>query len=258
MRIAGRFLVRLVAWAGGFLGIMALVLLLSGGREEVRLLHAINWLAGALTLAAFPAGIAVADEVVRWTEPRLRPFLLFAAAAGLIGLLVIGVRGYLGPALVRAGEPPGAADRVEVEAAAIYLHDRPAALRQAYAAAEARPAAAVAAWRAANRLGWNLDGTIVGGLMAAVFAWIGCLFGGWVRCLERPELGRAAYWALGLFLLVSTYLMTENSYEFIVIHMAGPALFAAWLPLIGPGMLLVGLAIPTVVAVASRPGSPPA
>lgn len=53
---------------------------------------------------------------------------------------------------------------------------------------------------------------------------------------------------------MSTYLAGENSFELIALQAAGPAFFAAWLVLIVPGALTIGLGWPTAMAVLTKPG----
>ena len=112
--------------------------------------------------------------------------------------------------------------------------------------------AAVADWLPANRIAWDLDGTITGSILAAVLAWLGLLVGAWARWAERRELRQAQYWLVGLFLLFTGYLMTENTYELIVLKMAGPAYVGPWLAILAPSMLLAGMAFPTAARLLGR------
>jgi hypothetical protein len=52
---------------------------------------------------------------------------------------------------------------------------------------------------------------------------------------------------MGLFLLVSTYLAGENSYEMIVLRSAGPVYFAGDFVLVVPLLLLRGIGGPTLL-----------
>lgn len=239
-----RFLSRVALWTAGFLGLVLLATWLSGERDEILTLHATRWLAGMIAFAAFPAGIGIARDVITWRRPRLARMAELTLAASALALLVVGVRGYLGPLAVRAAYP----DRefhAEVEPAALLLHERPAALRRADARASADPDAGVAEWLPANRIAWELDVTFTGAALAVVLAWIGVLVGSWSDWTPRKELQRAQYWLVGLFLLVSGYGMTENTYELIVLNMAGPAYFGPWFALLVPSMVLLGMAFPT-------------
>lgn len=74
-----------------------------------------------------------------------------------------------------------------------------------------------------------------------MFASIGMLAGLWAGWTRRRELVHAQYWAMGLFLVMSTYLAGENSYELIALQAAGPAFFAGFFVLIVPSILLIGL-----------------
>lgn len=247
MRLALRFLGRTLVWTSGFLALVVLSALLSGESGDTPILHVTPWrLAGALIFATFPAGICVAREVISWSKPRLGPPVAVTLAAGVVALLVVLIRGYGGPALVRAGDAPEtAAAAAEAEAASLYFHERPRAVRQAVSALEGAGETNVDAWVPVNRIAWEMDGTVVGGLLTMALAWIGVLVGAWSGWAHRRELRQLQYWGLGLFLLMTTYLMGENSYELLLLRMAGPAFFAAWFPLIAPAMLLFGLTIAT-------------
>lgn len=244
MKLAAAFYVRLAAWLGGFLLLVLLAVLAGSLEQDLVWLQVTTWVAGGLALAAFPAGISVARRVIEWDEPRFRPLIEFAVMTALLGIVVFLVRGYIAP-WVAASEAE-AASGGGLEGATLVFHERPAAVREAEARAEAGPQT-VEAWLPANRIAWNLDGTITGAAMAVVFAWLGVLVGAWASGLDRRELRQLLYWGLGLFLLMTGYLMNENTYELILMKMAGPAYFGPWFSLISPGMLFVGLAIPTAI-----------
>ncbi len=55
------------------------------------------------------------------------------------------------------------------------------------------------------------------------------------------------HWSIGLFLIMSTYLAGENSYELIVLRAAGPVAFTGDFVLIVPTLLLMGLGWPAVL-----------
>ena len=80
-----------------------------------------------------------------------------------------------------------------------------------------------------------------------LFALIGTLTGFWACRLVSPQLVQLQLWAMGLFLLMSTYLAGENSYELIVMRSAGPVYFAGDFVLIVPMILLIGLGWPTLI-----------
>ena len=84
------------------------------------------------------------------------------------------------------------------------------------------------------------------------------MLGFWGRRLSTPALARGLYWAVGLFLVMSTYLAGENSFELVVLRAAGPVFFAGFFVLIIPPVLAAGLAIPTAVLLWSGEAGAPA
>ena len=102
-------------------------------------------------------------------------------------------------------------------------------------------------WLEANILGWHYHRRLAAVLQPPLFMLIGLLLGFWGRRILTLGLGRGLYWAVGLFLVVSTYLAGENSYELVVLRAAGPVFFAGFFVLIIPPVLAAGLAIPTAV-----------
>ncbi len=202
-----------------------------------------NWVAGAMTLAGFPAGIIAARDVVNWERAWLAPLLAFAGTTIAIAVLVFAVRGFVGPGLI--ADQPG-------EPATWSLGDRVAALADAEAAAEA--AGTLDAWITANRIGFEVDVTVTTALTAIAFAWIGALLGAWLPTGLRRDLRIAIVVTAGMFLLMTGYLMTENGYELLLLKTLGPAYVIAWFPLISPGMTAVGLMVPTLARLLGNGG----
>jgi hypothetical protein len=97
-------------------------------------------------------------------------------------------------------------------------------------------------WLRTNQLDWQLKQRYALTLLAPLLAWLGVLAGVWARQVRRPELRNLHLWWMGLFLLVNVYGNLENSYEAIVLHMVGPAFFAAWFVMLVPAALFLGLA----------------
>jgi hypothetical protein len=107
-------------------------------------------------------------------------------------------------------------------------------------------------WLEANRLVWSYIRRTDGTLLPFLFGLIGVLTGFWSTWVRRREVQQAQAWALGLFLLMSTYLAGENGYELIVLRAAGPVFFAGDLVLVVPTLLLMGLAWPTALTLWRR------
>lgn len=259
MQLALRFLIRLLSWTAGLVALVSLSALLGEVRGGLQAASVLGWVGGMLVFAGFPAGIAVATQVLDWKDPRIGRMVSFSAAALAVALAVFALRGYVVPAIL--GDP-GAADAIarggaalaELDPAALTLGERTEAMR--LAEAEAERLATQQAWQVANRIGWHVDGTITAAIGAFVFAWLGVLVGAWAGWTSRPEVRQAQFWAIGLFLLMTGYLMGENSYELILLKMNGPAYVTAWFALISPGMLFAGLAFATAARLSGSMAPP--
>jgi hypothetical protein len=81
MKVAGRFLLAELMWATGIFVVMVPVALLDNDPPSTA--RFLWWLARAIGLAAFPAGIAIAPAVFAHARPW-RPLLPGLAAAGLV------------------------------------------------------------------------------------------------------------------------------------------------------------------------------
>lgn len=235
MKTIRRFLIAWGLWTLLILLLSVLASFMGGAGPLADAGRTINWVAGAMTLAGFPAGVIAARDVVVWRGPWVAPLLKFAGATIAIAALVFAVRGFLGPALIT--DQPG-------EPGTWSLGERVAALADAEAAAET--AGTLDAWISANRIGWEVDVTVTAALTAIALAWIGALLGAWLPPGLRRDLRTALVVGAGLFLLMTGYLMTENGYELLLVKTLGPAYVLAWFPLISPGMMAVGLMVPTL------------
>jgi hypothetical protein len=127
------------------------------------------------------------------------------------------------------------------------LAARGAAIRDAWAGGGTPQA-----WLRANQLDWQLEHRYALTLLAPLLAWLGVLAGVWAREVRRPELRNLHLWGIGLFLLVNIYGNIENSYEVIVLHMVGPAFFAAWFVVLVPAALFMALTWTTGLRLAER------
>ncbi|MDX1395151.1 MAG: hypothetical protein R3195_12205 [Gemmatimonadota bacterium] len=211
-----------VVWIGGTAIIYGLARLTGGGPGA--------WLAGAAMIAAFPAGVAASRDAVRWRGPRFGPLVAFAGLTLATAVVVFALDGWVEPMLTSSSWPFG---------------DRLAAVGTAFESAE--QVGTLEAWRAANRLAWTIDVAVSQALTAGAVAWVGALLGAWLPAEWSPRVRFASFGGAGLFLLVTVYLMAENGYELLLMQTLGPAQVTAWLPLIAPGMIAVGLAIPTIL-----------
>jgi hypothetical protein len=213
------------------------------GDEPASLTQALRWLSFGLGLGAFPAGMTVAGDALAEGHGRAARLTAFAGAAAALALVVLVVLNWGVPAAagsVPLGEPwartgsalSTAASRAHVEAE--RLGDDPAS------------------WLAANQLTWHLTSRIAAVLLLPLFAALGVLVGFWSAALDSLVLRRAFRWAAALLLVVGTYLVGENSYELLVLHVNGAATYAGWLVLVAPALLCLGLGVPTVLYLTGR------
>ncbi len=253
MTVIARFATRLLLWTFLLSSFFVLVAVLTGaGLWEA--LTSFTVLGGlALVLAAYPAGIAVSQRVFDDGKIRLGRFAEFVAVTASLAVVLLVLVGWVGPSIARSIDPnvpDGDYNRI---ANTLSL----AELRSTAAAAVARAESdsehvSVETWRPANVLVWHYVRRLAGVAQPVLFAWLGLLAGFWAPRIGRRDLTQAQYWALGLFLVVSTYLAGENSYELVAIQSAGPAFFSGWMVLIVPTVLLLGVGWPTLMAVWSR------
>jgi hypothetical protein len=257
MSITLGFFKSLALWAAALLLLLIAMQLATGrdaavadvGRLAVSLHFAPHWLTLALVQCAFPAGVSVAWRVIseRWELRWREGAQLLAATVGLAALILL-MAHFLSPASLgrvyadHVAEP-STMTLPELRAA------RDAAVREAQMGSATRQS-----WLRANQLDWQLQHRHALTLLAPLLAWIGVLAGAWAQRVRRRELRCLYLWAMGLFLLVGIYGFLENSYESIVVSMAGPAPFAGWFVAIVPAVLFVGLAWPTWLTLAGAAG----
>ena len=216
------------------------------------------WGGLALVLAAFPAGVTVSGDVLGsvhevdkvgdgWWRP---PLLLTVGAAGIAAVFFV-MAGYLGPAVARsmAGEAGALAI---VEPTHLSLGELRQALIAATDEAERSGASTIENWLPANRLAWHYFTRTDSSVLPIFFALIGVLVGFWSRLTPRRQLQQAQQWAMGLFLLVTTYFAGENGYEMVILRAAGPAAFAADFRLLIPPTLVMALGWPTLLVLWTR------
>ena len=217
MKVAGRFLLAEVVWATGIFLLMLPVALLDNDPPST--MHVFRWLARAIGLAAFPAGITIAPVVFAHTRPW-RPLLLALAAASAVSAVVF---------MLVAVIPPLVSDHART-IPQLLAHMR----------------AAGGSWESRNDAAWAFYNNLFAPLNALLFAAIGVQVRIWARYALPLPLRRPLYWAVGLGLLISGYAVWDTTYEVVVIHTAADASFAAFYTVLIPASICVGLALPTL------------
>jgi hypothetical protein len=259
MGTAWRFGITLAKWSAAFaLLLLAERLLVSLVRTDTGGIGTVpHWLPFALAICAFPAGVAVADEVVpadySFRPGRIAGLTLAAVAAGA---LAFALAAELAPAALRMTRDErlmtGPHERVEMSLAEL-TREADRAMTEATAGGIGEAAAGgVLQWLRANELAWELRRRAGVALLVPMMAWLGALVAVWSRWTPRVEVRRVQQCAAALCLLVGIYGMAENSFEMIVLRMAGPAEFAGWLKLTVPACFLIGLAVPTAAKILER------
>jgi hypothetical protein len=215
MRIATRFVTAALLWTTGLVVLM--VTADAMGSEPQTTGRVLRWVASALGLAMFPAGVTIAPalsgESRRW---RLLLQILAAAMAVsaivlAVSLLAVNVNGTRG------------------------LSDLLAAMRN--------PAES---WESQNDAAWTLITALLAGPRALLFAAIGVQVGIWAEYAMPRGLRRPLYWVVGIGLMVSGAAIGDTTYEVIVLHTGADASFAALYTLLLPLSVCAGLGLPTL------------
>ncbi|MEX2152845.1 MAG: hypothetical protein WD825_05850 [Gemmatimonadaceae bacterium] len=217
MKLVGRFVVAELVWATGIAVLMVAVAVLSS--DPLSAADFVRWLARALGLAAFPAGIAIAPAVFDGSRPW-RQLLHAVVAATTVCVVVFALLGAVAPAVSEHGR------------------SLPRLIQEMSAATEN--------WESRNDAAWVFYTTLFAPLNALLFAAIGIQVGIWSRYSLPQPLRRALYWAVGLGLLVSGFAVWDTTYETIVLHTAADTSFAAFYTVLIPASVCAALALPTL------------
>ena len=245
MRVLSSFWWRMVLWTGVISGILLgiTVLTVEGGGV---LISAPLWIGTAFVLAAYPAGIAVADDVIPNRGIRVSAVGMFMATAVSASLAAFVLANWLAPALLSSVSTGGLPDP-----AGMTLGEMRTELGVLGERARGGPATADN-WLPFNHLAYHYVRRTDGMMLPALFACVGLFVGYWSRRIGRIEIRRMGLWGIAAFLLVSTYFAGENGYEMILIHIGRPAEFVGDLVLIVPGTLIIGLGFATVASLISQ------
>jgi hypothetical protein len=225
MNVRVRFLAAELAWTAGILALMVPMALLDNDPPNAA--HFIRWVARAIGLAAFPAGISVAPAV--FGEKRAwRPLGSAFAAASVVAVVAFALLALVVPAVAEQ-------ERTIPQLLSAMSTDGES-------------------WETRNDAAWDFYTILFAPVNALLFAAIGVQVGAWSRHSLRPAIRRPLYWAVGLGLLISGYAIWDTTYETIVLHTAADASFAAFYTLLLPASICAGLALPTLALV--RDGGP--
>jgi hypothetical protein len=214
MSVVKRFVITHVLWTAG---IMLLIVPIS-----LTTVHGVppqayvRWFAHSVALATFPAGLIVGADVFRgrvW-----RNLLWLSVIEVVLMVWVFAVLGFAAP-------------MDDLNVIAIW---------------QAIGGLADATWVQRNQLAWSLYMTIAEAISVPIYAGLGLMLGAWAEQLLPQVLRRILFWGTSLFLVAFTYLITENSYEMLVIKTNGPAAFSAFFMLLIPAGMYAGLLLPSL------------
>lgn len=210
------FLVVTLAWTAAIFLPMVVLERLS---DPVDLAQYARWLARALAIAAFPAGIAVSRTV----DPPGRSWRIVletASAAAVVAFVVFVVFAWL-PAVL--GDESRSLSRL-----ALIMRT------------------SGGSWETLNDASWRFFEAVVSPVQALLYAAIGFQVGIWGPRAVMPALSRVLYWAVGLGLLVVNFGVSDTTYETIILRTAADVRFAAAYALLLPAGIAAGLALPTL------------
>lgn len=245
MQLSLKFLANVGVWTVILLALLSLIGVITGQPFSQVVSHWPTWGGLALVLSAFPAGIAVVDDVFPRTGGiEVQQFGWGAAAAATVSLMAFVLVAYVGPA---AGGASDTGSAQEPNAMTLSVLKREAQVAAAEVERAVGPDGLSMEWRNVNILVWHYTRRLAAVAQPLLFAAIGVLTAFWARRLGKRELARALYWAMGLFLVISTYLAGENGFELVVLQSAGPVFFVGFFVLIIPPTLVLGLGIPTAI-----------
>jgi hypothetical protein len=217
MKVVGKFLLAELVWGAGIFVLLVVVGSVVG--DPLSAPYLLRWLARALVLAAFPAGIAIAPDVFDSPQPW-RQLINGAVAAALVGVVVFAIMGLVAPAV------------------STEIRSLPQLLELMNGESQS--------WETRNDAAWDFYTTLFDGLNAWLFAAIGVQAGIWARYALPRSLRRALHWTAGLGLLISGFGVFDTTYETIVLHTAADASFAAFYTVMIPASVCLGLALPTL------------
>ncbi|HUF49884.1 MAG TPA: hypothetical protein VMN60_03565 [Longimicrobiales bacterium] len=215
MSTVRRFLLAELLWGGGiFLLVLPLAIL---GSDAHGAADYYRWLTRALGLAAFPAGIAVAGDVLAHARPWRALVVVLGVATG-IGVVLLAI--VLGPVL--------GADALTLPQLMSLM------------------TASGASWETRNHAAWVFYSTLLVCTHPLLMAAIGVQAGAWAPHALPVGLRRLLYWLIGIGLVVSDYAVSDSTYEVVVLHTTAYADFAAFYGLLLPLGICAGLALPTL------------
>ncbi len=247
MNLAMTFWLRTIVWTATLTVVFTLLSLGSG--ETLSQLP--RWLGLGLVLGTFPAGLSVSDRVLGVGQVDWRTVLTTVGTMATVSVVFVLLAGWVGPALQPGGGDAIASD-VTAASRALSIPELREAIRieiERLDPMRQHVPTSIDAWFRSNVFTWDLLVRLSGAVLPLLFGWIGIFAGFWTRRIPQPQIRIAHLLALGLLLVISTYLANENSFEWIVVQAAGPVPVAGLFSLIVPSLLTLGLGWPAVIVI---------
>ena len=219
MNVVKKFVITHVLWTAGIMLLIVPISLTTVNGVPPQAY--VRWFAHSVALATFPAGLIVGADVFRGRAWRNLAWLAVVEVVLMFWVFV--VLGFAAP-------------MDDLNVIAIW---------------QAIGGLADATWLQRNQLAWSLYMTIAESISVPIYAGLGLMLGAWAEQLLPQVLRRILFWGTSLFLVAFTYLITENSYEMLVIKTNGPAAFSAFFMLLIPAGMYAGLLLPSL-ALAKR------
>ena len=216
LQLSRRFLVAVLVWTGGLFVLIVSVALLAHDSSSPA--QFVRWLASAIGLAAFPAGIAIAPAIFHGTHPWRQ------VAGALLCACIVGAVVFL---LMAFGVPMAGDYAMEPS--------------QLWSAMRSE-----GDWETRNHSAWHFSLLFLAPFRASLFAAIGLQVGIWANRFPTPGLRRLLFWVVGLGLLVTGAGIFDTTYETIVLHTQAYVGFAALYTVLLPLSVCAGLALPTL------------
>lgn len=216
MALVKRFLLATALWGAG---IMLLIVPISWSvASDLTYVHQLRWLAHALALATLPAGFTVGRDVFQRGRTRQNLIALtlaeLAVMASVLALLLLGVR------------------LDEMNLFAFLIQDS--------------QVENIGGWRVWNQWAWPFYMTAAEAISVPIYSGLGIMVGAWAAQVLSSVWRRIVYWGLSLTMIAATYLITDHSYEMLVIKTNGPAAFSAFFMLLIPFGMYMGLLLPSI------------
>jgi hypothetical protein len=217
MKVFGRFLIAVLLWAVAIYVILVTIAMLSSESEPAA--HYVQWLARALGLAAYPAGLAIAPTVFEDARPWRQAGFAFAGAL-VVSIVVLALLAVVAPAI---GDDARSLTQL---------------LQQMEATSES--------WETRNDAAWRFYTAFTSAFNALLFAAIGVQVGIWATYSVPASLRRGLFWVVGLGLLISGFGIWDTTYETFVLHTNADASMAACYTVLIPLSICAGLGLPTL------------